>query len=306
MTDFSSFVSTVKTKSVAQQSHYFLNLIPPQFAMSSAANGIYSSIPFYVEAVNLPESHFATREVNDTGVIREVPYQPLFGTVTATMFCDSDMLIKKFFDNWLNVASNTRRGKLMYPDSYIADACSIYIVDRKKRPVYCVVLNKVYPKIVDDSQLASSSKEIISFRVQFVYESWESFNIEQEDEQFIAPPPVDFIKGTDGSVQIIDYSKNTGVNMEQYSEARIRGAYKKEQLDRKKREGMQNIWDAIQLARSGANSDSIKSMLLSAGTRQLLSSNKTNNMLQSTNKMIDSAIGSSLGGGLGKLKGIIL
>lgn len=261
MTTFNNFVSTIKTSGVAFQNHYFVNIVPPRFMAQTANQQMLEIIPFYVEAINLPEQQLATRPINDYGITREVVYEPLFGNVTATFFADKSLLIKSFFDNWVGAVSMTRSGRLMYPDQYKVDDLAIYVVNRAKEVTYVVILKNAYPKLVNDSILSAEGRGAVSFQVQFVYDSWESFSIKHDDP---------LIK-----------NNNFG--------------------------SLRNVWNLIQLVRTGANKDAIKSMIINTGTRKVMDVVNSTGVLDSIGKNIDSVLkGSGIGDAIGGLKGIVL
>lgn len=129
-----------------------------------------------------PEFALATDTVVDRGVNREVVYDKSYGNVTMTFTCDQEMLIKKFFDEWVQFAVQDNGGRFTYPDRYIADNIDLYQLNAAKDAAYAVVLKRVYPKVVNDIYVASNATTPSSFSVQFTYESWTSYQIPQETE----------------------------------------------------------------------------------------------------------------------------
>lgn len=174
MTTLGSFISTIKQNGVAKASHFFCDIVPPRFMIQTA--GAYKdTIPFYVEGVNMPEFALATQEVQDAGLRREVVYNKMYGTVTMTFFADQNMMIKKFFDDWTMAPVMKKGGTFLYPESYTSENLAIFQMNAAKNATYMILLNNVYPKIVDDISFNASSKSPLSFRVQFTYESWDSY-----------------------------------------------------------------------------------------------------------------------------------
>jgi hypothetical protein len=261
MTQFNQFVSTIKRNGVAKSSHFFCNVIPPVYLAQSTS--VLETIPFYIESVSIPEFALATQMVKDAGLNREAVYDKMYGSVTMTMYSDSNMTIKKFFDDWTMAPVLSKGGMFRYPISYTADQMAIYNVDNAKNVTYVTILNNVYPKIVDDVQLSVDSRMPVTFRVSFTYESWESYQIPQVDPNIVIPG---------------DPLKN-----------------------------FKNAWDMIQLIRSGAGKDAIKSMILNAGTKKVFDIIGKTGIDKAVTQTIDGVIGSSgVGSVIGKLKGIIL
>ena len=208
MSAFNQFVSTIKRNGVARSSHFFCNILPPQCMIGVPVNTI-DIVPFYIESVNMPEMSLATQSVKDTGVTREVVVDKYYGTCTMTFHCDSNMSIKMFFDEWLRASVKQKGGVFLYPESYTAEFMTVFHVDVAKNVTYLVNLNNVYPKLVDDIQLVSDSKSLISFRVQFVCESWDSYQINVNDPTAaLVKDGRDNIRRAMGLVQLIRAGAN--------------------------------------------------------------------------------------------------
>lgn len=177
---FEQFLSAIRTDGVAKASHYFCELMPPQFMTGNKQ--ILEKIPFYINSVNFPEFALATTPIMDNGVKRESVYDKLYGEVTMNFTCDQGMLIKKFFDDWVQFPVLSKGGRFSYPNRYITENFILCQVDALKNTVYFVVLNNVYPKVVDDINMNSSSRSLASFNVRFTYETWESYQYPMDDE----------------------------------------------------------------------------------------------------------------------------
>ena len=262
MSTFNQFLSTIKRNGVARASHFFCNILPPQCMIEVPVNTI-DIIPFYVESVNMPEMSLATQAVKDAGLTREVVVDKYYGTCTMTFHCDSNMSIKMFFDEWLRSTVKHKGGVFLYPDSYTSEVLTVYHVDVAKNVTYLVNLNNVYPKLVDDVQLVSESKNLISFRVQFVCESWDSYQIDVND------PTAALAK--DG------------------------------------RDNIRRAWDLVQLIRTGANKDAIKSAVINVGTRKLYDIIGKTGLDNRVATSIDSILGKTgVGDALKSVEGIFL
>lgn len=262
MSTFNQFLSTIKRNGVARASHFFCNILPPQCMIEVPVNTI-DIIPFYVESVNMPEMSLATQAVKDAGLTREVVVDKYYGTCTMTFHCDSNMSIKMFFDEWLHSTVKHKGGVFLYPDSYTSEVLTVYHVDVAKNVTYLVNLNNVYPKLVDDIQLVSESKNLISFRVQFVCESWDSYQIDVND------PTAALAK--DG------------------------------------RDNIRRAWNLVQLIRTGANKDAIKSAVINVGTRKLYDIIGKTGLDNRVATSIDSILGKTgVGDALKSVEGIFL
>lgn len=262
MSTFNQFLSTIKRNGVARASHFFCNILPPQCMVGVPVNTI-DIIPFYVESVNMPEMSLATQAVKDAGLTREVVVDKYYGTCTMTFHCDSNMSIKMFFDEWLRSTVKHKGGVFLYPDSYTSEVLTVYHVDVAKNVTYLVNLNNVYPKLVDDIQLVSESKGLISFRVQFVCESWDSYQIDVNDATAA--------------------------------------------LAKDGRDNIRRAWNLVQLIRTGANKDAIKSAVINVGTRKLYDIIGKTGLDNRVATSIDSILGKTgVGDALKSVEGIFL
>ena len=250
MSTFDQFVSTIKTSGVARASHFFCNVLPPP-VMAQTSSKVLGVIPFYVEGVNLPEMTLSTKVVKDAGLNREVVVDKLYGTCTMTFHSDSNMSIKMFFDDWLRSTVKFKGGIFTYPDSYTAESLAIYQTDVAKNVTYVVLLNNVYPKIVDDISLNTNNKNLITFRVMFVYESWDSYQVDTNDPSSAIPESP--------------------------------------------RDNLRRAMNIIQLIRTGANKDAVKSAIINIGTRKIADilgkSSLQNNVANSVDKILSAGSG---------------
>ena len=220
-------------------------------------------IPFYVESVNVPEMSLATQAVKDAGLTREVVVDKYYGTCTMTFLCDSNMSIKMFFDEWLRSTVKYKGGVFLYPDSYTSEVMTIYHTDVAKNVTYLVNMNNVYPKLVDDIQLVSESKNLISFRVQFVCESWDSYQINANDPTAVLP--------------------------------------------KDSRDNIRRAWNLVQLIRTGANKDAIKSSIINVGTSKIYDMIGKKGLDDKAASSIDGILGKAgVGDALKSVEGIFL
>lgn len=247
MSNFNSFVSTIKRNGVARASNFFCNILPPQSLMGVPAT-IRDIIPFYVDAVNIPEISLSTRSIKDYGLNREVVVDKNYGTCTMTFHADSNMSIKMFFDEWLRSTIVRKGGIFAYPETYTAETLQVYHLDVAKNATYIINMNNVYPKIVDDIQMSNESKGLMTFRVQFVYESWDSYQVDATD------PNIALQAGGDN---------------------------------------IRRAWNLIQLIRTGANKDAIKSAVINVGARKIYDIIGSTGIDARVSKSIDEIIGNS-------------
>lgn len=267
MSTFDQFISTIKANGVARSSHFFCNILPPP-AMAQASQTVLGVIPFYVEGVNLPEMTLSTKVVKDAGLNREVVVDKLYGTCTMTFHSDSNMSIKMFFDEWLRSSVKYTGGIFAYPDTYTAETLTVFHVDVAKNVTYVVNMYNAYPKIVDDVSLSAQDKSLITFKVLFVYESWDSFQFDRND-------PATQIAAQVGA----DVNARNSLNIAKSNN----------------RDNLRRAMNLVHLIRTGANKDAIKSGIISIGTRKINNIIGTNRLDDKAANSIDKLLGAGSG-----------
>ena len=174
----SKFISTVKNRSVSRQSHFYTVLPIPNSQTGWANANMMEEISLYIEQAALPELAIATMPSFANGLAVEMPYDKAFGSTVWTFVCDQNMVIKSFFDRWINSTMQTYNGVFSYRDNYVVPELPLVITDAALNPVYMVVLYEAYPKLINDVYLASSERDYNRVQVQFTYSHWRSYLIQ--------------------------------------------------------------------------------------------------------------------------------
>lgn len=176
------FISEIGKRHVAKASKFELYFSPPAFMATDPGN--YPNVirdtgltHLFAESVHMPEFTIVTTPVRDDGVVREVAYDKMYPPIICTFICDADMVVKKFFDDWVQGVMKTETGTMRYPESYEIPKMQISQLNENMKSTYTVTLYNVYPKLVNDIPLSSSSREFNRCQVQFVYRTWKSEKI---------------------------------------------------------------------------------------------------------------------------------
>jgi hypothetical protein len=219
------------------------------------------------------------------------------------------MSIKMFFDQWIASTVMYKGGIFTYPDTYTAETLSVFHVDVAKNVTYIVNMNNVYPKVVDDVSLSAQDKSLITFKVLFVYESWDSVQLDMNDssaemfQQVGADPNARNTLNLSKSIQIgadpnARNSLNTEKSVQIGADANARNSLNLARNNN--RDNLRRAMNLVHLIRAGANKDSIKSAVISIGTR------KINNMIGQTglDQTVANAADRILGAGSGILEKI--
>lgn len=173
------FISEIGKRHVAKSSKFELYFSPPAFMATDPGNYPYviqdtGLVQLFAESVHIPEFIIVTNPVRDDGVGREVAYDKFYPPITCSFICDADMIVKKFFDDWVQGILKTETGTLRYLASYQIPELQISQLNEAMEPTYRVTLRDVYPKLVNDISMSSSSREFNRCQVQFVYRTWKS------------------------------------------------------------------------------------------------------------------------------------
>jgi len=239
---FNQFVSHIKNSGLAKQSHYVVEMIPPPF-MATSDLSLVAKIPFYCEQTSFPEFALLTQTVKDAGLNREVVYDKAYGNVNMTFICDQEMLIKKFFDTWMEKIVVSKGGVFAYPDDYTVPSLTIGQLSQADNTVYIVELQNVYPKLVNDIQLSAQSRSYSNFIVSFTYSSWSSYSI-------AIPDALTEVVPTQG-VQV-------GTGSDPFATRKS-----------EPKTGVRQLWDIIKFVRTGSTKQALVSSVLGATIEKL-------------------------------------
>jgi len=173
------FSTEIKARHVAKASKFSIYFSPPPFMINDVGNFPYVNqdtglVQLFAESVHFPEFIIETNRVKDDGVGREVPYDKLYPPIACSFICDADMIVKKFFDDWVQGIMKTETGTFRYLENYQIHSMEISQLNENMDETYTVTLYDVYPKLVNDVAMSSSSRDFNRCTVQFVYRKWNS------------------------------------------------------------------------------------------------------------------------------------
>lgn len=168
MSKLTDFVANVKA-GVAKPQYFTVQLKLPSDLNTSFGQHMPKVILFCDQA-QIPGLSFSTAQVRSYGEFKEVPYEKLFEQVTLSFYVDSDMIVRKLFDNWVGLIQNPVTREFNYPKYYLSDSIDIIVSDVENQDRYMVKLHRVYPKAVSPIQLDYSSKDVMKLQVTLSYQ----------------------------------------------------------------------------------------------------------------------------------------
>lgn len=177
------FISEIKTQGLARTNRFSVEVSPP----SSTSSGINRKVLLLCDSAQLPGMSYATTQNRSYGEFREVPYDRLFEAVNLTFYVDSNMVVKKIFDDWLMYIQNPVSRSYQYYANYVRPM-TIQVQDLNDKTKYEVKLHEAYPKTMAAINLSSDSKEVMKLQVTFQYKYFEISPIVQlpTDQQITA------------------------------------------------------------------------------------------------------------------------
>ena len=180
MFTYSDFVSFVKTDGLSRQNRFYITISPfkntgPSAALFGVGSGdAKRNLHMLCKSVNLPGVNVATSQVRYTGEVIEVPYDRTFGALTMTFYVDRQMIVRKFFEDWINSIQNTKTRSMGYYDEYVSKTVIITVVDKQDNTTFDFILYDVHPKSIGNLSLDQGNNDVMTLDVEFDYHYYET------------------------------------------------------------------------------------------------------------------------------------
>lgn len=175
-----NFISEIsKNNGLARNNRFSILLTKPDFITMD--NSSLQTLNLFCDTAQLPGININTNQVRVYGEIREVPYEISYEPVTLTFYVDNNLMVKKFFDEWLLGVNIGDSRNFRYYDEY-AKSIQIDVEDLNDRSLYRVYLMEAYPKNVSAVSLDYASKDVMKLSVTFQYKYWRSEQLSGENE----------------------------------------------------------------------------------------------------------------------------
>lgn len=185
------FIATINKRGVAVKNRYQL-VIPTPHILQTHFNANFKSLPnllnMYCKDVELPDITLATQPMKIFGEDVELPHQRTYSTMPIVFYSDAGLIIKNFFEEWIN--------NIITPDSntsnYLFDFASdidIKVLHKSSTDnnssltgiVKHYILYEAYPKSISAVQLSSGDNTVMELTVIFAYKRWYSQQISKID-----------------------------------------------------------------------------------------------------------------------------
>lgn len=160
---------------MAKSNHFTILMTPPPAAMAGIGRGNTNlqKVLLFCDTAQLPGLNINTAQIRTFGEIREMPYEFNYEPITLTFYVDSQMYVKKMFDNWINSIQLGDTRKMEYYDNYVTPM-KIFVQDTSERNRYVVELFEAYPKTVSAVNMDYASRDIMKVTVTMMFKYWRS------------------------------------------------------------------------------------------------------------------------------------
>ena len=173
----SDFITEVKTRGLANPNKFMVTISQPAGIAFNNASDSLRLMRLFCDQTQLPDQNISTAQLRTYGEVREMPYENLYGNVNFSFYCDSNYIVKEFFDTWIQSISDPDTRHWNYYNDYIAPTIDIMMFNNDGRSVYLVSLYECYPKQMQAVSLDYASKETLKVNISMNYKYWRSATI---------------------------------------------------------------------------------------------------------------------------------
>jgi hypothetical protein len=170
MTSLNNFITAIKTGGLAKPSKYEVVIGKPAVveSLKYKEDNNWRKMLLFCEQATLPGVNYTTTQSRTFGEFREMPYERIFDPLQLSFYCDSDMWIKGFFDEWMANIQNSKTREFSYYDKYTVPI-TITTVNNEGRNTYGIKLFECYPKTITAVQLDYGAKDVMKLSVSMQY-----------------------------------------------------------------------------------------------------------------------------------------
>jgi hypothetical protein len=139
--------------------------------------------------------------------------------ITMTFLVDQQMVVKDFFDHWMEKVISNYSFNVNYQDEYTS-LIRIYQLNQQDERVYGVMLTDAFPRAIAQMDLNHSTQnQVHKLNVTFAYRKWESTTLRNS---FI-PKLSNVVDGAKQSGSIFDIFKRSSVTDSQLRDKNYTG-----------------------------------------------------------------------------------
>lgn len=177
MANLQEFIGNIKNFGLQKQNKFEVNIyrgsIPALSGAIDADAGRFISL--MSDNVTVPGMNFSSNPVFTFGEPREVVYNRNFDPATLTVYGDSRMRTREYFDQWQSEVMNPNTRVVNYYTDYIRQV-EIRHLDLEGNTRYRLTLHEAFPKAVSPYELGNDNNTVlrISVQIQFKFYTFSS------------------------------------------------------------------------------------------------------------------------------------
>lgn len=171
--NLNNFKATVLGQGLAKPTRFEVIISPPPGLSSSTAE----KVSLLCEQASLPMLNLNVKPYRVFGPSYQRPVTSEYGGegIPLTFHVDRKMMVKEFFDNWIQLIVNRDNYTVSYQDNY-ASVVDIYQLDEANNYTYHIQLLEAFPRSMNLMELNHSSQsQTHRLTVLFVYRKWISY-----------------------------------------------------------------------------------------------------------------------------------
>jgi hypothetical protein len=183
MSSLSEFISAVKTGGLAKPSKYEVVVGRPNVIrnLQYRNDTEWRKMLMFCDQASLPGMNYTTTQSRTFGEFREMPYERTFDPLTLGFYCDQQMWIKSFFDEWMSNIQDSVTREFSYYKDYTVDV-TVDVLDTAGNKTYGIQLFECYPKTMNQIQLDYSAKDVMKLSVTMQYRYWRKLEYSKSGE----------------------------------------------------------------------------------------------------------------------------
>lgn len=171
-----NFKSEVMARNLARPNRFEVIIQAPKALTSERGIENGRLVSLFCESANLPTKTISVKQQRIQGPAYQRPTGVDYGGdgITMTFLLDQQMVVKDFFDYWMEKIVTPYSYSVNYQDEYIS-MIRIYQLDQKDEATYGVVLFDAFPRSISQVELNHSSQnQVQKLNVTFAYRKWEA------------------------------------------------------------------------------------------------------------------------------------
>lgn len=130
-------------------------------------------ISLFCDSLVLPGIDIESAALRIYGESREMPYSIAYQPAMFNFYVDSDLMIKKLFEDWMHFIFDPKSRVMAYQKTYTTQVViTVFGVDENVEK-YKIVLHDAWPKSMGTIQMDTTSRDVMRLPVVFQYKSWE-------------------------------------------------------------------------------------------------------------------------------------